>query len=63
MSKFAAIEARCTQYPANANDIVWLVNRVRELEAALKLEQHGVLPDPDRPSFYKCVCCGWESHT
>ena len=35
MSKFAAIEARATQYPANANDVVWLVGRLRLLRDAL----------------------------
>lgn len=36
MSKFTAIEARATQYPASANDVVWLVARVRELRDALE---------------------------
>ena len=35
MGRFAAIEARCTQYPASTNDVVWLVHRVRELRDAL----------------------------
>lgn len=37
MSKFAAIEARATQYPASANDVVWLTLRVAELQTALTL--------------------------
>jgi hypothetical protein len=35
MSQFAAIEARATQYPADTNDVVWLVERVRELQDEL----------------------------
>lgn len=37
MGKFAAIEARATQYPASANDVVWLTHTVRELREALLL--------------------------
>jgi hypothetical protein len=36
MSKFAAIEARMTKYPASTNDVVWLVERVRELAEAVE---------------------------
>ena len=35
MSKFAAIEARATQYPASTNDVIWLVEQVRRLRDAL----------------------------
>lgn len=35
MSKFAAIEARVTRYPASTNDVVWLVERIRALREAL----------------------------
>ena len=35
MSRFAAIEARCTQYPASTNDVVWLTDAVRDLRAVL----------------------------
>lgn len=49
MSKFAAIEARATQYPASTNDVVWLVNRVQQLRAALQECNGG-------PSFNDCFC-------
>lgn len=35
MSKFTAIEARATQYPASTDDVVWLTARVRDLRDAL----------------------------
>jgi len=36
VSKFAAIEARATQYPASTNDVVWLVSLVRQLRNSLE---------------------------
>lgn len=46
MSRFAAIEARATQSPASANDVVWLVARVRHLREALfnilEAPRHGI---------------------
>jgi hypothetical protein len=35
MSRFAAIEARASEYPASVNDVVWLVQRVRQLARVL----------------------------
>ena len=31
MTRFEAIEARASQYPASTNDVVWLVNRLRQI--------------------------------
>jgi len=39
VSKFAAIEARATQSPASTNDVVWLLERVRQLRTAVELLQ------------------------
>lgn len=44
MSRFAAIEARATQFPTSTNDVVWLVQQVRDLRdvlQAIKDNGHG----------------------
>lgn len=34
--KFASIAARATQYPANTNDVVWLVERINKTREAIQ---------------------------
>lgn len=62
MSKLAAIEARATQYPASANDVVWLTHIVRAFRKATEELLLTTIADEHSSSRQWCDACEAISH-
>lgn len=50
MSRFTAIEGRASQYPASTNDVVWLVQQVRQLRDVIQAVLYDL--DPEDTAYY-----------